>query len=157
MEETVEAGLFGENSLSMWVFELAVAVDIRRAAVLHALLNDALTAREAERRRIARELQAETAQSLVSLLVALRTVEESHDLGQAAAAAGQVRGLVSAALENVHRLACGLDPRLALRLPAALNRENHYVGRGGFPTMAALRSRYWSARNVRFTARRRPS
>jgi signal transduction histidine kinase len=94
----------------VWVFELAIVVDSRRAAVLHALLNDALTAREAERRRIARELQAETAQSLVSLLVALRTVEESHDLGQAAAAASQVRGLVSAALENVQRLACGLDP-----------------------------------------------
>jgi len=107
-EETVEAGLFGENSLCMWVFELAV-VDVSTATVLHALLNDALTAREAERRRIARELQAETAQSLVSLLVALRTVEESHDLGQAAAAVNEVRGLVSAALENVQRLARGLD------------------------------------------------
>ena len=109
-EETVEAGLFGENCLCMWVFELANVVDVSTAAVLHALVNDALTAREAERRRIACELHAETAQSLVSLLVALRAVEESHDLGQAAAAANQVRGLVSAALESVQRLACGLDP-----------------------------------------------
>ncbi len=109
-EETVEAGLFGGDRLSMWAFALANGVDVSRAAVLHALLNDALGAREAERRRIARELHADTAQSLVSLLVGLRSVEESHDLGQAAAAASEVRGLVSAALENVQRLAFGLDP-----------------------------------------------
>jgi signal transduction histidine kinase len=108
-EETVEYGLFEENSPSIWAFVLANGVDISRAAVLHALLNDALGAQEAERRRIARELRADTAQSLVSLLVGLRTVEESHDLGQVAVAAIEVRGLASAALENVQRLAFGLE------------------------------------------------
>ena len=77
---------------------------------IRALLNDALTALEAERRRIARELQAETAQSLASLLVALRTLEESHDLGQARGAASTVRGLVSSALDGVQCLARGLGP-----------------------------------------------
>ena len=100
----------------MWVFDLANVADVR-AAVLHALLNDALTAREAERRHIARELEGETAQSLASLLVGLRTVEESHDLGQVAAAASEVRGLVSAALENVQRLARKLDARRTLASP----------------------------------------
>ena len=47
--------------------------------------------------------------------------------------------------------------RRAVPAPAALNRENHYVGRGGFRTKPALRSRYCSARNVRFTSRRKPS
>jgi signal transduction histidine kinase len=77
---------------------------------IRALLNDALKAQEAERRRIARELQAETAQSLVSLLVGLLTVEESRDLGQAKGAASRVRGLVAAALDGVHFLTLGLGP-----------------------------------------------
>ena len=77
---------------------------------IRALLLDALTAQEAERRRIACELQAETAQSLASLLVGLLTVEESQDLGQAKGAASAVRGLVSAALEGVHFLTRGLGP-----------------------------------------------
>jgi len=77
---------------------------------IRALLNDALAAQEAERGRIARELQADTAQSLASLLVGLRTVEESHDLGQARGAASTVRGLVSAALDGVNGLASGLGP-----------------------------------------------
>ena len=75
---------------------------------IRALLNDALTAQETERRRIACELQAETAQSLASLLVGLLTVEESHDLPQAKGAASMVRGLVSAALDGVHCLTRGL-------------------------------------------------
>ena len=115
---------------------------------IRALLNDALAAQEAERRRIAYELQAETAQSLASLLVGLKTVEESHDLGQAKGAASTVRGLVSAALDGVQCLARGLGPGAptsSSRPPARLNRENHYVGRGGFRTKPAPRSRYCSA------------
>ena len=72
---------------------------------IRALLNDALAAHEAERKRIARELHAETAQSLASLLVGLRAVEDSHDLGQAVGAASTVRGLASAALDSVQCLA----------------------------------------------------
>jgi PAS domain S-box-containing protein len=79
-------------------------------ATIRALLNNALAAQEAERRRIARELQAETAQSLASLLVGLKTVEASQDLGQAKGAASTVRGLVSAALNGVQCLTRGLGP-----------------------------------------------
>ncbi len=78
---------------------------------IRTLLNDALAAQEVERRRIAYALQAETAQSLASLLVGLRTVEESHDLGQALGAASAVRGLASAALDGVQCLARGLGPK----------------------------------------------
>jgi PAS domain S-box-containing protein len=85
---------------------------------IRALLNDALAALEAERRRIACELQAETAQSLASLLVGLLTVEESQDLGQAKGAASTVRGLVAAALDGVDCLTRGLGPSAA-RFPPA--------------------------------------
>ena len=79
--------------------------------IIRGLLNDALAAQEAERRRIAQELHAETAQRLASLLVGLRTVEESHDLGQALVAASTVRALASAALDSVQFLARGLGPK----------------------------------------------
>ncbi len=90
------------------------------AETIRALLNDALAAQEAERRRIAFELQAETAQSLASLLVGLLTVEESQDLGQAKGAASTVRGLVAAALDGVDCLTRGLGSRaLDERFPPA--------------------------------------
>jgi PAS domain S-box-containing protein len=85
---------------------------------IRALLKDVLSAQELERRRIACELHAETAQSLASLLVGLRTVEESQDLGQARGAAGMVRGLVSTALDGLQCLTRGLGSR-ALRFPPA--------------------------------------
>ena len=84
---------------------------VERVEVLHALLNDLLRAQEAERRRIACELQEETAQTLASLLVGLRTVEESRDLGQVKGAASTLRGSVSAALDGVQRMARGLCPK----------------------------------------------
>ena len=62
---------------------------------IRALLNEVLTAQEAERRRIARELHDDTAQTLASLLVGLRAVEESQDLGQALRAAVTLRALVA--------------------------------------------------------------
>jgi PAS domain S-box-containing protein len=75
---------------------------------IRALLQDALAAQEMERRRLACELRAETAQSLASLLVGLKIVEESRDLGQAKGAANRVRGLVLVALDGVHGLTRGL-------------------------------------------------
>ena len=98
---------------------------------IRALLNDVLTAQEAERRRIARELHDETAQTLTSLLVGLRAVEESHELGQALGAASTLRGLVSAALEGVQRMARGLRPSVLddLGLEEALERLGADVSR----------------------------
>jgi PAS domain S-box-containing protein len=98
----------------------------RRSAeeTIRALLNDVLTAQEAERRRIARELHDDTAQTLTSLLVGLRAVEGSQDLGQALGAASTLRGLVSAALLGVQRIARGLRPSVLddLGLEEALDR-----------------------------------
>jgi PAS domain S-box-containing protein len=98
---------------------------------IRALLNDVLTAQEAERRRIARELHDDTAQTLASLLVGLRAVEESQDLGQALGAAVTLRELVSAALEGVQRMARGLRPSVLddLGLEDALDRLGVEVSR----------------------------
>ncbi len=98
---------------------------------IRALLNDVLTAQEAERRRIARELHDDTAQTLASLLVGLRAVEASQDLGQALRAAVTLRGLVAAALEGVQRMARGLRPSVLddLGLEDALDRLGIEVSR----------------------------
>jgi PAS domain S-box-containing protein len=91
---------------------------------IRALLNDVLSAQEEERRRIARELHDETAQTLTSLLVGLRAVEESQHLDQALEAAGTLRGLVADALAGVQRMARGLRPSVLddLGLEEALER-----------------------------------
>jgi PAS domain S-box-containing protein len=91
---------------------------------IRALLNDVLSAQEEERRRIARELHDETAQTLTSLLVGLRAVEESQHLEQALGAAGTLRGLVADALAGVQRMARGLRPSVLddLGLEEALER-----------------------------------
>jgi PAS domain S-box-containing protein len=91
---------------------------------IRALLKEVLTAQEVERRRIARELHDGTAQTLTSLLVGLRTIEESRDLGHALGGASALRALVADALEGVKRVARGLRPSVLddLGLQEALER-----------------------------------
>jgi PAS domain S-box-containing protein len=98
---------------------------------IRALLKEVLTAQEVERRRIARELHDETAQTLTSLLIGLRAIEESQDLGQALGGASTMRGLVAAALEGVKRIARGLRPTVLddLGLQEALERVGLEVSR----------------------------
>jgi PAS domain S-box-containing protein len=102
---------------------------------IRALLNDVMTAQEEERRRIARELHDDTAQTLTSLLVGLKALEQAQELAQAREAAGALRGSVSAALEGVKRIARGLRPSILddLGLEEALERLTTEVARqGGF-------------------------
>ena len=96
----------------------------RAEETIRALLNDVITAQEEERRRIARELHDETAQTLTSLLVGLRALEESREIAQAREAAGALRTSVTAALESVKRIARGLRPSILddLGLEQALER-----------------------------------
>jgi PAS domain S-box-containing protein len=98
---------------------------------IRSLLKEVLTAQELERRRIARELHDETAQTLTSLLVGLRAIEESQDLGQALGGASALRASVAAALEGVKRVARGLRPSVLddLGLQEALERLALEVGR----------------------------
>ncbi len=98
---------------------------------VRSLLKEVLTAQEVERRRIARELHDETAQTLTSLLVGLRAVDESEDLRQVLGATSALRRLVSAALEGVRRISRGLRPSVLddLGIQEALERLGLEVSR----------------------------
>jgi two-component system, NarL family, sensor histidine kinase DevS len=87
----------------------AVAVDLSRRVARDALQR-VVTAQEAERRRLARELHDETGQALTSILLGLRTVEEAKTMDAAQAAIEQVRELVRSTLQDVRRLAVDLRP-----------------------------------------------
>jgi PAS domain S-box-containing protein len=131
--ESRAAALFDSEGKRLGYVSVNRDVTERRYAeeTIRALLNEVLTAQEAERRRIARELHDETAQTLTSLLVGLRAVEASQDLGQALGAASTLRGSVSAALEGVQRIARGLRPSVLddLGLEEALERLGIEVSR----------------------------
>jgi PAS domain S-box-containing protein len=131
--ESRAAALFDGDGKRLGYVSVNRDITERRYAeqTIRALLNDVLTAQEEERRRIARELHDETAQTLTSLLVGLRAVDESQDLGRARGAAGTLRGLVSAALDGVQRLARGLRPSVLddLGLEEALERLGLEVSR----------------------------
>ena len=124
--ESRAAALFDSSGKRLGYVSVNRDITERRYAeeTIRALLNDVLTAQEEERRRIARELHDDTAQTLTSLLVGLRAVEESQDLGQALGAASTLRGFVSAALLGVQRMARGLRPSVLddLGLEEALER-----------------------------------
>lgn len=89
------------------------------------LLHHLISAQENERRRLARELHDETSQSLTSLLVGLRSIEEMARLPQVRSTAHILRGIAGETLENVGRLAQGLHPSLLddLGLIPALTRS----------------------------------
>jgi signal transduction histidine kinase len=69
-----------------------------------------LTAHEAERRRIARELHDDTAQALTSILVRLRLLERSTTDTEVLQNVEELRDLTSGALDSVRRMAMDLRP-----------------------------------------------
>jgi signal transduction histidine kinase len=81
----------------------SVAVDLSRRVAREALQR-VVTAQEAERQRLARELHDETGQALTSILLALKPLEDAG--GDVA----EVRDLVRATLQDVRQLAVELRP-----------------------------------------------
>jgi two-component system sensor histidine kinase UhpB len=77
---------------------------------LQALSSQVIDAQEAERKRIARELHDETAQTLTSLLVRLRILERAGDPAQVRACTAELRELTLKALEEVRNMARELRP-----------------------------------------------
>lgn len=84
-----------------------------RETRLAQLLSQIISAQEAERRRIARELHDETGQLLTALAVGLRTIERTDRLSDTSRRAlSDSLDLVKRLLEEVHRIAVGLRPSL---------------------------------------------
>ena len=77
---------------------------------LQALSLQVIDAQEAERKRIARELHDETAQTLTSLLVRLRILERAADPAQVRTSTAELRELTLQALEEVRNMARELRP-----------------------------------------------
>jgi len=69
-----------------------------------------LTAHEAERKRIARELHDDTAQALTSILVRLRLLERKTNDADVLENVEELRELTSGALDSVRRMAMDLRP-----------------------------------------------
>ncbi len=92
----------------------------RRDAMRGQLLEQAMTAQEEERKRIARELHDQTGQSLTSLLVGLRTLESDPN----PAHLQDLKAIVADTLEGVRNLALELRPSVLddLGLVPALER-----------------------------------
>jgi len=87
------------------------ADEIKQAEVTRRLLLEhMLSAQEEERRRIARELHDEAGQLLTSLLVGLRTLEDSRNLADVKTQGLRLRKITAQALDEVGRLARGLHP-----------------------------------------------
>ncbi len=106
--------------------------DRKQAEEIRALLlNQVITVQEEERRRIARELHDETAQSLASLLLGLSALQEARTLKATRDRARDLHGVATHALAEVRRLAWGLRPSVLddLGLATALERYAEEFGR----------------------------
>jgi signal transduction histidine kinase len=89
--------------------QAAVAIE-NAGSIQRDALRRAVTAQEAERRRLARELHDETGQALTSILLGLSVVERADTAEDAHAAAADLRELVVATLQSVRQLAIELRP-----------------------------------------------
>lgn len=87
----------------------AVAVDLSERISRDAVRR-VVDAQELERKRLARELHDETGQALTSILLGLRSLEQSVESEETRAAVDSVRELVVSTLQDVRRLAVELRP-----------------------------------------------
>lgn len=122
--------------------ERDLAAARERDRVRTEMLGQVIDAQEAERARVARDLHDEIGQSLTSVLLGLRLVEESlsrpdPDVEDCRQRAAEVRELVAEALRQARTLAFDLRPTVLddLGLVAALRRLVEEVGARGAPTV----------------------
>ncbi len=103
------------------------------------LMQDVLSAQEAERTRIARELHDQTGQALSSLLMGLRVVEGASSLATVKRQASQLREVTAQALDGVRTLAFDMRPT---------SLENHGLSAGVERDAGALGSQLGIAVDV---------
>ena len=109
--KTPEGETIGASAVARDITERKRVEEAKRAEVLHRLLLEhVLTAQEEERRRIARELHDEAGQLLTSLLVGLRTLDDSRSLADTRAKGRSLRKITAQAIDEVGRMARGLHP-----------------------------------------------
>ena len=145
----VEYRLRHRNGRWIWLHDRAVATleghgttyvyglysditDRKQAEEIRALLlNQVITVQEEERRRIARELHDETAQSLASMLLGLSALQDVRSTKAARAQARELHQIATRALAEVRRLAWGLRPSVLddLGLVTALERYTEEFSR----------------------------
>lgn len=101
-----------EDVIVLLAAQAAVAIENARLyeRVERDTLRRVVEAQELERARLARELHDETGQSLTSVLLGLRGVEEARGADQTREAAAAVRELVVQTLQGVRKLAVELRP-----------------------------------------------
>lgn len=95
-----------------------------RESLRRQLLEKVISAQEDERKRIARELHDSTSQTLTSMIVSLRMLENSCDQPALTQQVADLRSMAGQTLEDVHSLATQLRPPILddLGLAAALER-----------------------------------
>ena len=110
-------GTFSDDDLRLaetYASRAALAVDLSERVARDALRR-VVAAQELERRRLARELHDETGQSLTSILLGLRSLEDSLgdwlDGDEARAAVAGLRALAVNTLQDVRRLSVELRPK----------------------------------------------
>ena len=81
-----------------------------KSSRLEQLLHHAITAQEAERKRLARELHDETGQSLTSILLRLKALQSETDIEVIHDRLNGLRYLTAQTLEEVRRLSLDLRP-----------------------------------------------
>jgi signal transduction histidine kinase len=89
----------------------AVAVDLSERVARNGLQR-VVAAQEAERRRLARELHDETGQTLTSVTLGLKSVEERLDDPETREAVAELGRQVAATMQDVRRIAIELRPKV---------------------------------------------
>lgn len=82
----------------------------QRNRQLQKISGQVIGAQEDERKRLARELHDQTAQSLTNLLIRLKLLEKSKSLDEMQVGVEQLRGLVTETMEDVRELSRSLRP-----------------------------------------------
>ena len=113
-DKLVPGGRFTETDLRLaetFASRASVAVDLSERVERDAFRR-VVAAQELERRRLARELHDETGQALTSILLGLKSVDDSIEGDSGRTAVAGLRELVVATLQDVRRLAVELRPKV---------------------------------------------